>query len=357
MSATPAAGAGQAVSPIDWEFAVRVGARTSKAQPEVSAAEAARAVADLRAGAAHAAELVNDWCELGGEVGQAPLQVVDREGWIRANTQTFSVLLEPAVSKLLTRTPGSRLVRTVGSRAAGAEMGALLGFLGSRVLGQFDPFHGEHGRLLLVAPNVVQAERDLDVDPDVFRLWVCLHEEAHRVQFTSVPWLRDHVRGLVEEVTSQVDATHVSPEAIARAVETIRGTGEGPSAGLAAAFASPAQLELLERVTGVMSLLEGHADVAMDAVGDLAIDPAAVRSVRRKFNERRKGVSTLDRLTRRLLGLEAKAAQYRDGYRFVQAVTDSVGKSGFNAVFTSPDTLPSKAEILDPPTWVRRVHG
>ncbi len=123
-----------------------------------------------------------------------PVLVVDRPGWIQANADGFDLMLAPFVDKVTAKKgPPSGLTKAVGSRVTGAEVGALLGFLGGKVLGQFDPFHAPSGRLLLVAPNIVHVERELDVDPTDFRLWVCLHEETHRVQFTAVPWLRDHL--------------------------------------------------------------------------------------------------------------------------------------------------------------------
>jgi len=112
---------------------------------------------------------------------------------------------------------------------------------------------------------------------------------------------------------------------------------------------------VMDRLTGVMSLLEGHADVVMDGVGPKVIP--SVDEIRRKFNQRRKGAGYLDRLLRRLLGLDAKMAQYRDGAAFVRAAVDAVGMDGFNAVWAGPENLPTKAEIGDPAAWVRRVHG
>ncbi len=77
--------------------------------------------------------------------------------------------------------------------------------------------------------------------------------------------------------------------------------------------------------------------------------------IRARFDQRRKGVGTLDRMLRKLLGLDAKMAQYRDGAVFVRAVVDKVGMDDFNAVWQSPDHLPSKAEIHDPHAWIARV--
>jgi coenzyme F420 biosynthesis associated uncharacterized protein len=102
-----------------------------------------------------------------------------------------------------------------------------------------------------------------------------------------------------------------------------------------------------------MSLLEGHADVVMDGVGPAVIP--SVAEIRKKFNRRRQGAGAIDRFLRRLLGLDAKMAQYRDGARFVRGVVDKVGMSDFNAVWAEPANLPTKAELADPSAWVSRV--
>lgn len=340
---------------IDWEFAARVGTRAAPAPPTIDAAQAAEVVAELRAGAARSTTLVHGFTGLKAQDDRAPVLVVDRTGWITANTESFATLMDPVVSKLTEKRGAPKqgsLTHAVGSRVTGAEVGAVLGFLSSKVLGQFDPFHGPAGRLLLVAPNVVHIERELQVDPSDFRLWVCLHEETHRVQFTAVPWMRDHLRSLIGEVTGTVDPQLVIGDVLKRAAEVARGEGSG---SLVEVLSSPEQRELLERVTAVMSLLEGHADVVMDGVGPSVIP--SVAEIRRKFTQRRGGTGSLDRLVRRLLGLEAKMAQYRDGAVFVRQVVETVGMDGFNAVWEGPEHLPTKAEIHDPAAWVARVHG
>jgi len=224
----------------------------------------------------------------------------------------------------------------------------MLGFLSSKVLGQFDPFHEPYGRLLLVAPNIVHVEREIGADPTDFRLWVCLHEETHRVQFTANPWLGQHLMTQMHAVADTLEPSAVL-DGLRRGADVLRG-GNGSIIDL---VSSPEQKEILDRVTGVMSLLEGHADVVMDGVGPTVIP--SVAEIRRKFNQRRKGVGSLDKLLRRLLGLDAKMAQYRDGAVFVRHVVDKVGMEEFNAVWTGPETLPSKAEITDPDAWVARV--
>ncbi|MCW2770826.1 MAG: coenzyme biosynthesis-associated protein [Aeromicrobium sp.] len=347
---------------IDWKLAQSTAARLSKPGPEVSAAEVAEAVAELREGAARSQAPVREFSDLHATSATAPVLVVDRPRWVEANIDTFRVLMDPLMAKLqaANKMP-SGLSRSVGSKISGAEVGALMSVMSSKVLGQFDPFWngpaGEGGRLLLVAPNIVQVERQLDVDPHDFRLWVCLHEETHRVQFTAVDWMRGHMRSLMDEF---VDATEMDSAALSSLVsdgfgEVVRIARGDSDASLADLFQNDRQREVVDKLTGIMSLLEGHADVVMDGVGPEVIP--SVAEIRRKFTERRKGAGMLDRMLRRLMGIDAKMRQYRDGAEFVREVNAQIGLSGFNAVWAEPANLPDKSEILDPAAWVKRVHG
>jgi coenzyme F420 biosynthesis associated uncharacterized protein len=337
---------------VDWEYAVRLGTRFAGEGPVVTRTEADAAVAELRAGAARSTGLVADYTGLVAPENTAPVLVVDRGGWVKANADSFAVLLEPVMQKVAGRgkEPGAA-ARAISGRIAGAELGLLLGFMGSKVLGQFDPFSPPAGRLLLVAPNIVHVERELEADPTDFRLWVCLHEETHRVQFTAVPWMREHIQSQVKALSDTVDPGRMWQDLASGVSRTIRGEG----GSLVELMSSPGQREIIDRVTGVMSLLEGHADVVMDGVGPAVIPSVAASRV--TFTQRRGSVGVLDRILRRVMGLDAKMAQYRDGAVFVRHVVDTVGMDGFNAVWTSPETHPSKAEIHDPAAWVTRVHG
>ncbi|GGU30189.1 zinc-dependent metalloprotease [Streptomyces lavendofoliae] len=362
---------------VDWNLAVATATRLVRPGPEVSREEARAVVAELRRHAKASEEHVRAFTRMipdGHEPEDTPVLVVDRAGWIRANVAGFRELLKPLLEKMQERranSPGGAVFGAVGGKVTGVELGMLLSFLASRVLGQYETFApatrelpaGENGggRLLLVAPNIVHVERELDVDPHDFRLWVSLHEETHRTQFTAVPWLRDHLQG---EIQSFLAATDMDPMTVlerlreaAQALTGARPEGEEGEEGrsLVELVQTPEQREILGRLTAVMSLLEGHADYVMDGVGPQVVP--SVAEIREKFQQRRaKGASRLDQALRRLLGLDAKLRQYRDGERFVRAVVDEVGMDGFNRVWTSPNTLPTKAEIAKPADWVARVH-
>ena len=351
---------------IDWDLAVAAASKMSGAGPAITREEAEDVVAELREGAERSTPLVRDFTDLAAGSRTAPVLIVDRAGWIRANADGFAEVIAPLVDKLQSRKGApSPMAEAVGSRVTGLEVGALLGFMSSKVLGQFDPFYGldsagetgPAGRLLLVAPNIVHAEREMGVDPHDFRLWVCLHEETHRVQFTAVPWMRDHIRSEIEALVSEIEVdpaklASMVGEGVKRVGDILRGDDD---VSLLDLFSSARQREVLDRITAVMSLLEGHADVVMDGVGPEVIP--TVKDIRRRFTERRKGTSYLDRVLRKLLGLDAKMAQYRDGAAFTRGVLDQVGMDGFNAVWVEPAHLPSRVEISDPAAWVRRVHG
>ena len=345
---------------VDWELAISVASRLAGPGPEVSRSEADAVVAELRADAARSTSLVREYTGLvaaDAESGvAAPLLVVDRPGWIRANTESFDLLLTPFVDKVTAKKgPPSGFTKALGSRVTGAEIGAVLGFLGGKVLGQFDPFHAPSGRLLLVAPNIVHVEREIDADPTDFRLWVCLHEETHRVQFTAVPWMREHLFEQLSKFADTMEPSGMLEDGLSRVIEGLKNARSGGStgAGLLDVVGTPEQKALLDGLTGVMSLLEGHADVVMDGVGPTVIP--SVAKIRARFNDRRKGIGVLDKLLRRVLGLDAKMAQYRDGATFVRAVVDKAGMSGFNVVWEQPEHLPSRAEITDPDAWMARV--
>ncbi|WP_027761334.1 zinc-dependent metalloprotease [Streptomyces sp. AA1529] len=369
------------VQMVDWNLAVTTATRLGRPGPEVSREEARGIVAELRRHAKVSEEHVRAFTRLApadAEAGDTPVLVVDRPGWVRANVAGFRELLSPLLGKVAERragVPGGAVLGAVGGKVTGVEVGMLLSFLSSRVLGQYETFAPAGrdlpggadggGRLLLVAPNIVHVERELAVDPHDFRLWVCLHEETHRTQFTAVPWLRDHLR---MEIQSFLEQTDIDPstlvERLREAVQSLAGGRSGESGaadeaeerpGLVELVQTPAQREVLGRLTAVMSLLEGHADYVMDGVGPQVVP--TVTEIREKFQKRRAaGAGRLDLALRKLLGLDAKLRQYRDGERFVRTVVDEVGMEGFNRVWTSPNTLPTKAEIADPAEWIARVH-
>lgn len=349
---------------IDWNLAVSTGVRLVRPGPQVTRDEARRVVAELRELSPEAQRHVREFTGLHGSNHSDQAVVVDRPGWIRANVDGFRVVLEPLVEKLAKRrdaSPGGALVATVGSRVTGVQVGAILAYMAGRVLGQYELFlppdptgRTPTGRLTLVAPNIVSVERELGADPRDFRLWVCLHEETHRTQFTVVPWLRPYVQ---EQITEFLFASDLDPgallERVRAAADAVADAVRGGDSNLLEAMQTPEQRQILDRLTAVMTLVEGHGDYVMDAVGPGVVPTVA--EIRSRFQRRREGGSRLDKSIRRILGIDLKMKQYAEGSKFVRTVIDSAGMDGFNRVWDRQENLPTREEIANPAAWIERV--
>ena len=341
-----------AAEAIEWAAAVRAGQRMAPTGPRVSPAQARQAVEDLQQFSAKAELIVRDTTGLGHGLPVELARVVDRPHWIEATAAGMAELTAPLAEKLAGKLGSAPRAKAL----AGAQLGVVLSFLSSRVLGQYDPLSSAGpdatapGVLLLVAPNIIKVEQELGADPVDFRMWVCLHESTHRLQFTAVPWLREHFRSLVAEFGSAVDTD--PSEMLGRMVSGLKGRSSGSS--WIETIQSPEQRAVFDRLMALMTLLEGHADHVMDAVGPSVIP--SVGEIRTAFTVRRKkGRGPFDRILRSLLGMDMKMAQYIKGAAFVETVVDKVGMDGFNTIWSSPDTLPTRAETTDPESWMRRV--
>jgi coenzyme F420 biosynthesis associated uncharacterized protein len=354
---------------IDWDLATSTGVRWVRPGPQVSLSEARAVVAELRDLAVQVAEPVQRVTGMFSLEDAGNVAVVDRPGWIRANVDGFRVVLDPLVEHLRERgrapEPGS-VIAAVGSRVTGVQAGLILAYLAGRVLGQYELFlppdpdapadAAPAGRLTLVAPNILMVERELGVNPHDFRRWVCLHEETHRTQFTAVSWLRGYVQ---EQMTEFLLASDLDPETILSrlraAADAVAGAvrGDERSDSLIEAIQTPQQRAILDRLTSVMTLVEGHGDYVMDAVGPEVVP--SVAQIRAKFNARRASAGRVEQAIRRILGIDLKMKQYAQGSRFVRTVVEQAGMAVFNRVWTSPQTLPTPAELTEPLLWVERA--
>jgi coenzyme F420 biosynthesis associated uncharacterized protein len=343
---------------VDWQLAERIGVRFAPKGPETTASQAHGIVAELRELAQLARDPVAELTGLQADPDHAPAVVVDRSEWIRSNVAGFGLALDPLIASRVDREVNPA-VEAVGSRMTAAQLGGALAWLSGKVLGQYEAFTepGRPGRLLLVAPNIAHVESELELVPRDFRFWVCLHEETHRAQFGGVPWMAEH---FLAEVQSFVSISDIPMGeflsrlgAVAQAVVMAARGRPGPS--LMEAVQTPAQREIFDRLTGLMSLLEGHADYVMDEVGPTHVPTVSV--IRERFAVRRSQAGTVDGFARRMLGLETKMRQYTSGADFVRGVIASSGAEGFAQVWAEPANLPTASEIEDPQAWVRRVLG
>jgi coenzyme F420 biosynthesis associated uncharacterized protein len=341
---------------VDWQFAATVGAKLVRPGPAATDYTRSQVIDQLAEASRKAEPPVRDVTGLseGGEIPDA--RVVDRVEWIRAATQSMRVMTGGSNGS----DKDAAAPHVIAGRITGAQTGAVLAFVSSGILGQYDPFGPNGGELLLVYPNVIAVERQLRVLPADFRLWVCLHEVTHRVQFRANPWLADHMSQALAVLTE--DAGENVGEVVGRLAELVRnrrdGVAQEPNSsgviGVLRAVQSEPQRRALDRLLVLGTLLEGHADHVMDAVGPAVVP--TVTTIRRRFDERRQRKQPpLQRVVRALLGFDAKLSQYTRGKAFVDHVVGRVGMARFNAVWSSAETLPLPTEIDEPQRWIDRV--
>ena len=188
---------------IDWGAAQRIGELVAGSPPYggVRAASVEPLAHDF-------ARRVSDYSGLQLPAELPALETVDRPAWIAANLKTMRPLLDPLTARMSGSGDGitgmvSGPLRAASGLLLGAQVGALTGVLSQRVLGQYDLalLDAEvQPRLLLLAPNLAQAARNLGVDRDELVLWVSIHEITHAVQFGGAPWLREHLGGMLREL-------------------------------------------------------------------------------------------------------------------------------------------------------------
>ena len=360
---TPPAGYALRMDAIDWSAAQRVGELIAGSPPYggVRAASVQPLAHDF-------AQRVGDYSGLPPSAELPALEAVDRPSWIEANLKSMRPLLA-----MLTERTGDRTgllsapIHSASGFLLGTQVGALTGMLSQRVLGQYDLalLDAEvRPRLLLLAPNLAMTARQLGVDRDELVLWVSIHEITHAVQFSGAPWLRGHLAGMLSELIEGLKVTLAGPSS--EHLQAGRWPGLPDPAGLRDLVERARRGEMLrltlgedrwqlvERMQAVMSLIEGHAEHTMDAVGAEVL-PSLPR-LRAAMNRRRESRGLPWRVLERLLGLELKLRQYEVGRRFCDAVVAEGGPEALARAWSGPDALPSTAELVAPERWLARTR-
>jgi coenzyme F420 biosynthesis associated uncharacterized protein len=291
-----------------------------------------------------------------------PPEVVDRAEWAEVNLSSLCKMLGPVSDRLSSRLesagPLAGPLRAVTGATLAAESGLVMGYMSQRVLGQYELSLLEAEatpRLLFVGPNLNKAVRELSADRDSFLRWIVLHELTHVLQFSGVPWLRDHLSALMREYMKTVEVrvergaagglpSWPDPQKI---VEAFR---EG---GLVALVQSREQRRIMERIQPAMSVIEGYSEHVMDAVGERVLSGYA--GLREGMERRRASRSAPERILQRLLGLDMKMRQYEEGKAFCDAAVERGGMEALNRVWDSPKSLPTMAELKDPDAWLART--
>ena len=356
---------------VDWALAERVAAGALILKPAPASYRSAPLQAQFDELTARAEHLVTEATGLRSAHGEARAKVTDRPGWAAQNVRSIERLVGPALIQLQekrgAKLGGPSLV--IGRSVAGMQLGLMLAYMSTRVLGQYDLLiddsasdvegegAGDQDLVSYVGPNIVAVETQYGFAPSQFRLWLALHEVTHRLQFTAVPWLRDHFVGLVTEMLGPLSGDPAGFAELVKRVATEVRAGRNPArdAGVIGMLATPEQKVALSKITGMMSLLEGHGDVTMNRAGASEVPGAA--HFARVLAERRTQAKGLTKLMSKLLGLDAKMRQYAEGETFVESVEEAGGPELMARVWEGPEWLPTLEEIRDPALWVARAGG
>ena len=343
------------MSNIDWDTAVSVADRFSGESGLAGTYHERKFALDAPMYVARASDLVAH--ETGLALPGAPeVGVISRSEWVDTNVRAFTALLAPLRKALDEETGGSG----IGGRVMGAELGAVLGFLSKRVLGQYElvlPTGDDEigDSMFFVGANVLGMERQHEFRPSHFRFWVALHECAHRAQFKGVPWMREYFLSLVDDLIESGAGEKGRVARIAATLSHARESGTDPidDTGILGILASPEQKEVLNRVQALMSLLEGHGHVVMDRIGAREIPDMGRMS--RVLTARRQ--NSKNAAVMRLIGMDMKLKQYDQGAAFINKIEQQASWDALSMAWESPEALPTLAEIEEPSTWLQRVSG
>jgi coenzyme F420 biosynthesis associated uncharacterized protein len=349
---------------VDWAAVERIATgRASRAPGALSPLELRAAEGAYREAMARVVPRLEEalGTSLPGVVDRA--SVVDRAGWVRANVGTFRTIISRLEGQLLDQVVpvGGGLTRATMALAnrwvTSQQLGFLLGFMGTRVLGQYDlailSAEAADGRLLFVEENVRATAHALGIPVAPFRTWIALHETTHAFEFEGQRWLRPYLAERLERQLSLFsgNAASLGRDALRALGRALRGEGTGEH--WLERLMGDEQRRLFRETQAVMSLLEGFSDYVMDEVGRGLVPD--VERISARFHERRQQRSGFERAILRLTGMDLKMEQYARGERFVRAIAEARGRSALARMWEGPETLPTAEEITEPARWIARV--
>ncbi len=341
---------------IDWIIAERIATFVA------GTGDAPTPEADLRTLAAESEARVTAYTGLAPDAPLPEPEGISRPEWVRSNIASMRLLLDPVLESTgKSLGPLGPAMQIGAGLVLSTEVGVVLGYLGQRVLGQYELVLLDEAvadrppRLLFVMPNLGQAVQAFGAEEQEFMTWVTLHEVTHAIQFAGVPWLHSHLAGLVRELLRSAELRFEAPRRLrVPSGDEIRNVMRALREGdLITIVTTHAERATLDRVQAVMAVIEGHAEHVMDAVAPDLIP--SLPELRDALDRRRRSQSGLSRLVARLLGLDLKLRQYEQGKKFCDAVVALRGVEALHHVFSAPEALPTLEELRDPAAWIART--
>lgn len=351
---------------IDWDQSERIAEILANSDGEQPVQVSGKVQGDFDRMAEQSREMVTSFTGLPVCQDLGPVYVFDRPAWVRANLEGFKLIFEPlsenyqaALDKFSKQRRGQGFQKRLMRGVLTIQIGLVMGYLSRSVLGQFDlgiPDLESGGKLYIVMPNMLKAERKMALDPADFRLWITLHEVTHAVEFQASPWLRTYMKDLMDQYFRSVAlrledlGTRLKPENLGDASSLQEIVKQG---GLVSLVSTPEQREILGRIQAFMSLIEGYSNLVMDSVGEKVLP--SYKEMSMAFRRRQETKTGAERLVQRMLGFDLKLRQYQVGELFCREVMEKEGLDFLNRVWLRPENLPGSEEIVKPYLWIERV--
>lgn len=347
---------------IDWEQARKVALKVSRWE-EAPLHQPAYRQQQYERLVKRSEPLISDYLGVNLPDPVKEVRVVDRRQWLEANFSSFEQLFKP-IEEIYAENGGPRgvlplLLGDFNGRVLGAQIGVVLGFLGKRVLGQYDlsllsPDPAVRGALYYVEPNIARVQTRLGLDDEEFRLWIALHETTHVFEFEAYPWVRDHFNGLLQcyfdQLNDQLSNLRGSLGQTLTRIAQNMGTGRH----WIEMVLTPEQRQLFEQLQALMSLVEGYSNHIMNAVGKEILPSFDL--IEKRMAERQKSKTLIEQIFYRLTGMDLKMAQYQQGEAFVNAVVNARGIAFAARVWDRAENLPTLQEIRQPEQWIARIE-
>ena len=357
--------------PVNWDLARQVAVALAAGEEsvhEVSAADAA----DMT----EAVQLAELWLQSSPGLPTPPrvanVRAVTAARWAEHST-SMREIVDPLAAKVAAAVREQSAAAAPEGEAAmlgpvlgqmapvflGIQAGVALGSLASSIHGSYDlplPLADE-GAIDIVVPAVDAFADSYGLDRRETRIWVALHQSAHRIIFEALAGVSAHFFALFHNYVAALDVDLsgafdrlqsldvTSPDRLREAME---------EQGFFGLLDSPATSAALAKVQRLLALVEAFADRAVDAAAERL--PTAAR-IAEATARRRAEPAQGEKMFAAFIGLEVPAEQVRAADAFCRGVIATAGWPSLMRVWDDPENFPTEPELAEPAAWLARLSG